>query len=375
MNVQNRYNNYKNINLRTSVIRNNQLMKLSFVNKTNWYTNTHFKGKAPNNIRAIISLFDNIIKTKNHSIIVDNTLLKLISFNKIKAQEAIPYLESMLNRDLFNPFIRTKKKIFKAFLRINPENEKFLASMKKISTNLIESNLFCEEIEELLKIKNFKNDKSRAIVEELKNRHKVNKNTSLNVSSFILDRINISRTITNIDSNTKDIAYKNYLIALTFFKSNYEIKAKPDIDDLLILHQIITNSIPFKNRFEHQGIIRGSLTDNYKGINFSKNFIPTEKVPKEMQKFETWYNNNYYKCNPFALVAEIDKKLMKIHPFYDGNGRTIRLFLDWVLAGKGYLMKEYPEKYSLPMNTPLKELKEIVEKSCVSIKELKVENK
>lgn len=367
MRVQNQYNNYKYMNTQVSVVKNNQFARTLLANKYDSYSNVNFKGKSSKDLVDLVSLFDSIIKAKDHSVVVDNALLKLISFSKSKTQDAIPHLESMLNRDLFNPFTKTKKKIFKAFLQINPENEKFLESMKKISKNLMESNLFSSEIEELLKIKNFKNNKSKAIIKEIQNSYNMSKNTPSCISDFTFNRVSVSRTITNVDSKTKDIAYENYLEALAFFKSNCEIKAKPDIDDLLKLHQIITKNIPFKNRLEHQGIIRGSLEDTYKGIKYSDNFVPTENVPNEMQKFETWYNNKYCNSNPFAFVAMINKKLMKIHPFYDGNGRTIRLFSDWVLAGKGYLMKDYPEKYSLPMHTPLNELKEIIETSCVSI--------
>lgn len=363
------YNYYKNIKFET-VINSKSYQPRDFVeNSNNPHVKVSFKGKDSKYLKFLISLFDKVLKEKNHSKILDKALSKLISL-KTNTQDAIPYLELMLNRDFFNPFTRTKKKIFKAFMQIDSENEKFLTSIKKISTNPIEANLYREEIEELLKTKKFKNDKTKAIIIEIRNLYNANKTISLNISNFTLNRINISRTITNIDSNTRDKAYENYLLALNFFKSSYKTKEKPDINDLIILHKIITKDIPYKNRLEHQGVIRGSSTDSYKSIKYSKNFIPTEKVLSEMHKFETWYNDNYYTSDSFMFVANINKKLMKLHPFYDANGRTIRLFLDWVLASKGYLMKEYPEKYAISLNTPLQELRKIIAKSCVPINEL-----
>lgn len=37
-----------------------------------------------------------------------------------------------------------------------------------------------------------------------------------------------------------------------------------------------------------------------------------------------------------ARAAEFDQRLISIHPFLDGNGRTARLLTDWVLARDGY---------------------------------------
>lgn len=37
-----------------------------------------------------------------------------------------------------------------------------------------------------------------------------------------------------------------------------------------------------------------------------------------------------------ARAAELDQRLISIHPFLDGNGRTARLLTDWLLARGGY---------------------------------------
>lgn len=58
----------------------------------------------------------------------------------------------------------------------------------------------------------------------------------------------------------------------------------------------------------------------YVGIDESR----AEKLPLEMDKLEKWVNNNAKLC-PVVFAAELHRRLVTIHPFIDGNGRTARL--------------------------------------------------
>lgn len=40
--------------------------------------------------------------------------------------------------------------------------------------------------------------------------------------------------------------------------------------------------------------------------------------------------------HPVLLAAEAHYRLVKIHPYYDGNGRTARLMMNWILLSRGY---------------------------------------
>lgn len=44
-----------------------------------------------------------------------------------------------------------------------------------------------------------------------------------------------------------------------------------------------------------------------------------------------WYNKNKRKLNPLILAAVFHEKFERIHPFYDGNGRTGRMLLNMIL--------------------------------------------
>ncbi len=59
-------------------------------------------------------------------------------------------------------------------------------------------------------------------------------------------------------------------------------------------------------------------------------------VQKEMESLFLWYNENKDKLHPVVLSAEIHERLVTIHPFIDGNGRTARLLMNLILLQNGF---------------------------------------
>lgn len=59
-------------------------------------------------------------------------------------------------------------------------------------------------------------------------------------------------------------------------------------------------------------------------------------VPLEMQKLLQWYNDNKDTLHPIELASEMHERLVTIHPFTDGNGRTSRLLMNLILLRYGY---------------------------------------
>lgn len=59
-------------------------------------------------------------------------------------------------------------------------------------------------------------------------------------------------------------------------------------------------------------------------------------VPKEMESLFLWYNENKDKLHPVVLSAEMHERLVTIHPFIDGNGRTARLLMNLILLQNGF---------------------------------------
>ncbi len=58
------------------------------------------------------------------------------------------------------------------------------------------------------------------------------------------------------------------------------------------------------------------------------------KVPSLMEELETWLKEA--KDHPVVLAAKAHIRLARIHPFVDGNGRTCRLLVNYMLMQRGY---------------------------------------
>lgn len=60
------------------------------------------------------------------------------------------------------------------------------------------------------------------------------------------------------------------------------------------------------------------------------------KIERLMDEFLEWYYFNRYEMPVPELAAWVHYKLVWIHPFIDGNGRTARLLMNLVLLQNGY---------------------------------------
>ncbi len=98
--------------------------------------------------------------------------------------------------------------------------------------------------------------------------------------------------------------------------------------DVRDIHSIILNKIDDTNKGRYRNIavrLRGSET-----------ILPNPlKVPDLMEEFIKWLQSN----NPdhsVKIAIDAHFKLVSIHPFVDGNGRTARLLMNLLLMQTGY---------------------------------------
>lgn len=98
-------------------------------------------------------------------------------------------------------------------------------------------------------------------------------------------------------------------------------------DSILKLHQLILQKIDDS----HAGRYR-SVPVRIAG---SRAIMPNPaKVPELMKQFMTWLNQ--VDDHPVKIAAEAHYRLVSIHPFVDGNGRTARLLMNLILMQAGY---------------------------------------
>jgi Fic family protein len=67
-------------------------------------------------------------------------------------------------------------------------------------------------------------------------------------------------------------------------------------------------------------------------------FASPEETPAKMADLIAWYRKEAERTdvNPILLAAEFHYKYIRIHPFDDGNGRTARILMNFILLKFGY---------------------------------------
>ena len=69
-------------------------------------------------------------------------------------------------------------------------------------------------------------------------------------------------------------------------------------------------------------------------------YIPQQLVASEFDNFITWLNEELTQCdnrtkNPIIVAAIAYQRFISIHPYADGNGRTGRMLMDYILQRYG----------------------------------------
>jgi len=69
-------------------------------------------------------------------------------------------------------------------------------------------------------------------------------------------------------------------------------------------------------------------------------FVPPQPfmVAKLIEDIFIFYAKNKSKLHPIILAADMHEKIVTVHPFIDGNGRTCRLIMNLLLLANGYTL-------------------------------------
>ncbi len=117
--------------------------------------------------------------------------------------------------------------------------------------------------------------------------------------------------------------------------------------DILSLHGLVLRMIEddFAGRIRNGGVrITGA------------NFVPPNatKVSDLLDELIDFVNTNPLGLNDIELATVFHHKLVWIHPFFDGNGRTVRLAMNLLLMRKGFppaiILKNDRKKYYEALN-------------------------
>lgn len=72
-----------------------------------------------------------------------------------------------------------------------------------------------------------------------------------------------------------------------------------------------------------------SLGTSYKTTDYSE-------IPEKIRQLVNWFNEDADSLHPIERAAVFHARYETIHPFSDGNGRTGRLLLNYMLVREGY---------------------------------------
>lgn len=113
------------------------------------------------------------------------------------------------------------------------------------------------------------------------------------------------------------------------------------------LYDMVTNDAPYHkyNLLQLHNLILRGIDKKYAGryrdvpvrITGAKH-IPPEPflIEKLMEEYFEYYEKQKNSLHPVILAAELHERLVSIHPFIDGNGRTSRLVMNLMLLSRGY---------------------------------------
>ena len=121
------------------------------------------------------------------------------------------------------------------------------------------------------------------------------------------------RTLREINDhlNSKEIFY-------------YLLKENPKINNetIILIHDRLLEKIDER---------RGFRNSNVRVIGATFKSSPFQYVHTDMNLLLKWCNKNKNKLHPVILASLFHHKFEKIHPFYDGNGRTGRMIMNLIL--------------------------------------------
>ncbi|MEC4003774.1 Fic family protein [Flavobacterium sp. SUN052] len=138
------------------------------------------------------------------------------------------------------------------------------------------------------------------------------------------------------------------------------LEAINHVEAIGYIKQLMERNFPLNEREVlsiHNLILRGIIPEDagrYRRVQVmikGSSHMPPQPfiVPKEMEDYFIWFEENKSKLHPVILAAEMHERLVTIHPFIDGNGRASRLVMNLILLQNGYVIANIKGDYESRM--------------------------
>lgn len=240
------------------------------------------------------------------------------------------------------------EEVKKSLEKMPKYSEKIRKAYKTIH-NFLESNRYLEKVKELkLKKDGFLGE--RLIEVEA---CKLHYNTEFKMREILTKEeiiknfvIEFAYNTTAIEGNTIKLAEAKNLLEDGLTPKNKSLR---EIYDVQNTEKVFFNLLNYKEELSHEFIIKihkmlmenidvriGYRTSDVRVIKANFKATPAPYVKTDMELLLKFYNEEKDKLHPLVLASIFHHKFEKIHPFMDGNGRTGRMIMNYVLLKKNY---------------------------------------
>ncbi|MBN2420653.1 Fic family protein [Candidatus Woesearchaeota archaeon] len=231
-----------------------------------------------------------------------------------------------------------------------PKYKEQIRKAYKTINNFLESNRFAEKVHEMKLRKDEFVGEKLTDVEACKLHYNsvFKKQPELTKQEIIKNFIvEFSFNTTSMEGNTIKLDEARNLLEDGLTPKNKTLREIYDVQNTEKVFMKLLNS---KEELTHELIIKihaglmenidartGYRTTDVRVIKSNFDATPAPYVKTDMNLLLKWYDDNKNKLHPLVLAVIFHHKFEKIHPFMDGNGRTGRMLLNYIL-----MKSEYP---------------------------------
>ena len=123
----------------------------------------------------------------------------------------------------------------------------------------------------------------------------------------------------------------NHKAAIQLIEDLATSRADLNAHTLKQLHQLVLKGIDDQNAGRYRSVeVRISGSEHTPP--------PAHQLTDMMEDYFDFYHQQKDELHPVILAAEMHERLVSIHPFIDGNGRTSRLVMNLILLSNGYTL-------------------------------------
>ncbi len=230
----------------------------------------------------------------------------------------------------------------KAMGLVQEEKANYIKSSPKLSSNLVsilnEIDVLKKKLDQFRQFDSFRISQALELEYTFESNRIEGNTLTLRETDLV---INEGLTISG-KSMREHLEAINHQEAIGYIKHLIEKNSFLNEKEVLSIHNLILRGIHPEDAGRYrrvQVMIKGS------------SFMPPQPfmVAKEMEDFFIWYETNKNNLHPIVLASEMHERLVTIHPFIDGNGRTSRLVMNLILLQNGYVIANIKGDYDSRM--------------------------